>query len=97
MTTENDFKIILPASGKGYKELESLRKRRNQQVLKVIDKLRKNPTNFQDKNIEKLKVHSFGDYSIRVSGGDRIFYDVDLKTKKVYLLRASKHDIYKRL
>ncbi len=92
---ESSFEIIFPNSGTGLKELKRLYKRRESQFEKTIEVLRKYPTNFRIKGIEKLKNSELGNYTIRLSKGDRIFYDVDLKNKKVFLLRAGKHDLYK--
>lgn len=94
---DDEYVIILPSSGKGKKELDGLYVRRKNQFEKAIEKLRKNPTNLLIKGIEKLKDNSLGQYTIRVSRGDRIFYDVDQKRKIVYILRAGKHDLYKLL
>lgn len=91
------FTIVLPNSGKAYKELQILQGRRPNQLGKAINKLKLNPTNFKIKGIEKLKNSKLGTYSIRISSGDRVFYDVDLKKKKVFILRAGKHDYYKML
>lgn len=93
----DEFTIILPQGGRGTKEIATLKKRFPKQINRIIAKLKASPTNLQDKNIEKLKIKEFGDYSIRVTRGDRIFYDVDLKSRSVYLLRAGKHDFYKRI
>ncbi|MBL7150604.1 hypothetical protein ISS86_01595 [Candidatus Microgenomates bacterium] len=95
---KNDvYKVILPNQGRGFKEIRGLLRRRNQQVKKAIKKLQKFPTDIRKRGIEKLRNPIFGQYSIRVSKGDRIFYDVDTQDKKVYILRAGKHDIYKYL
>lgn len=91
------FEVILPKKGRGLKEIKTLLKRRRKQTEKAIKKLQKFPTNIAHKNIERLKISEFGEYTIRVSGGDRIFYDVNTKDKKVYILRAGKHDLYKLL
>jgi len=87
--------IILPRSGRGVKEIASLFKRRRQQLQKTIQKLSISPTDYRKKGIEKLDNSVLGQYTIRVSKGDRLFYDVDEKNKKVYVLRAGKHDLYK--
>jgi len=94
---EKTYRIILPSKGRGLKEIKRLYKRRERQVEKAIKKLQKFPTNISQKGIEKLKNPIFGQYSIRVAAGDRIFYDVNSQTGEVYILRAGKHDIYKRL
>lgn len=93
----NDFQIILPVSGKGKKEFDSLFSRRKKQVIKTVEKLKKNPLDFNKKGIEKINDNSLGEYTIRVSKGDRIFYDVDVQVRKVYILRCGKHDLYKLL
>ena len=92
---KDEFQIILPQSGKGIKEIKLLLNRRKSQTNKAIEKLRKHPADFTKKGIEKLDNSDLGQYTIRVSKGDRIFYDVDIKNKIVYLLRAGKHDLYK--
>ncbi len=92
---EESYEIKLPTSGTGVKEIRQLYRRRRQQVEKTIKKLKKAPTDFTLKGIEKLQNSDLGDYSIRVAKGDRLFYDVDQKKKIVYLLRAGKHDLYK--
>lgn len=92
-----EFKIVLPKSGRGVKEIKILLKRRKLQLLKAIQKLKKHPTDLTKKGIEKLSDPELGQYTIRISKGDRIFYDVDTKNKKVYILRAGKHDLYKLL
>ena len=89
------YKIILPNSGIGHKEIKNLYKRRKEQVIRAISKLEKSPTDFTLKGIEKLQNSELGGYSIRISKGDRIFYDVDQKQRTVYLLRAGKHDLYR--
>lgn len=89
------YTIIFPKTGKAVKELQNLFRRREKQVEKAIEKLKENPTNFRVKGIEKINNHAFGDYTIRVSKGDRLFYDVDEKNKKVFILRAGKHDLYR--
>ena len=91
------FLILLPSKGKAKKELDLLYKRRPQQLEKAIEKLTQNPTDFTIKGIEKLSNNNLGQYTIRVSKGDRLFYDVDLPNKKVYLRRVGKHDYYKYL
>lgn len=91
----DEYQIILPSSGRGLKEIRHLYLRRKNQLQKAIEKLKKNPTNYLLKGIEKLQNSELGDYSIRVSKGDRIFYDVDQKKKIVYILRAGPHDLYK--
>lgn len=92
---KDEFKIILPTKGKGIKELKNLLIRRKPQTLKAIEKLKRNPTDYRLKGIEKINSEDLGQYTIRVSSGDRIFYDVDPKNKIVYILRAGKHDLYK--
>lgn len=92
---KDEFQIILPQSGRGLKEIKLLLNRRKSQASKAIEKLKKYPTDFTKKGIEKLDNPALGQYTIRVSKGDRIFYDVDIKNKTVYLLRAGKHDLYK--
>lgn len=93
--SKNDYKIIFPSSGRGLKEVETLLQRRKKQLEKAIEKLRYSPTNFQIKGIEKIDNSSLGQYTIRVSKGDRVFYDVDEKNKRVFILRAGKHDLYR--
>lgn len=93
---ENEnYTVILPRSGRGVKEIENLFKRRRIQLQKVIQKLSLSPTDYRKKGIEKLDNPELGQFTIRVSKGDRLFYDVDEKNKKVYILRAGKHDLYK--
>lgn len=93
---ENDeYAIIFPKSGRGIKEVEILLRRRKKQLEKAIHKLEQSPTNFKIKGIEKIDNSSLGQYTIRISKGDRLFYDVDKKSKKVFILRAGKHDLYK--
>lgn len=95
---QNDqYEVILPKKGRGLKEIKRLLKGKKKQIKKAIKKLQKFPVDISHKDIEKLRISELGKYSIRVSGGDRIFYDVDTKNKKVYLLRAGKHDLYKLL
>lgn len=94
---KEEFEIVLPSSGRGKRELELLYRRRKKQVEKALNKLRKNPTDYTVKGIEKINEHSLGEYTIRVSKGDRIYYDVDRKNKRVLLLRAGKHDLYRLL
>lgn len=94
---ESEFKIVLPKSGRGVKEIKTLLKRRKLQLLKAIQKLKKHPADLNKKGLEKLNNPELGQYTIRVSKGDRIFYDVDTKNKIVYILRAGKHDLYRLL
>lgn len=94
---KDEFEIVLPSSGRGKKELELLHCRRKRQVEKALNKLRKNPTDYTVKGIEKIDEYNLGEYTIRVSKGDRIYYDVDRKNKRVLLLRAGKHDLYRLL
>jgi Txe/YoeB family toxin of Txe-Axe toxin-antitoxin module len=89
--------IILPSTGRGQKEIQLLLKRRKKQLEKTINKLKKYPTDFTIKGIEKLTDNRLGQYTIRVSKGDRLFYDVDDDKKVVSILRAGKHDLYKLL
>ena len=91
------YEIIIPASGKGKKEIDRLLKSKKQQLTKAINKLATSPINLQIKDIEKLNDDRFGQYSVRVSKGYRLFYDVDITNKKVYLLRVGPHDLYKLL
>lgn len=100
MTSKDEkktYRIILPNKGRGLKEVKNLYSRRKKQTEKTIRKLQKFPADISKKGIEKLRNSRFGQYSIRVSGGDRIFYDVDVRIKEVYILRAGKHDLYKKL
>jgi mRNA-degrading endonuclease RelE of RelBE toxin-antitoxin system len=90
-----NYKIVLPAKGRAKKELDLLYNRRAQQFKKSIDKLTKSPTDYTIKDIEKLTNIKYGEYSIRVSKGDRLFYDVDAKSRTVFLRRAGKHDLYR--
>lgn len=92
---EAEYEIIFPKSGKGIKEIQTLLKRRGNQLEKAINKLKKSPTDFRIKGIEKIDNSSLGQYTIRISKGDRLFYDVDIKNKKVFVLRAGKHDLYR--
>jgi Txe/YoeB family toxin of Txe-Axe toxin-antitoxin module len=92
---QNDYKIILPSAGKGLKEIKQLLQNKKAQTTKAIEKLRKNPTDFTQKGIEKIDNHALGEFTIRVTRGDRIFYDVNMKKKEVYLLRAGSHDLYR--
>lgn len=93
---ENEkYTVILPSSGRGVKEIENLFKRRKKQLQKAIRKLSMRPTDYRKKGIEKLDNSILGQFTIRVSKGDRLFYDVDIKNKKVYILRSGKHDLYK--
>lgn len=93
---ENDkYVVILPNSGRGAKEIETLFRRRRKQLEKAIKKLETSPTDYRQKGIEKLDDSSLGQYTIRISKGDRLFYDVDGENRKVYILRAGKHDLYK--
>ncbi|MEK7165608.1 MAG: hypothetical protein AAB874_02265 [Patescibacteria group bacterium] len=94
---DKKYQIILPTSGTGKREISNLLKRRKPQLLKAIKKLETDPTNYRIKGIEKLSDNRLGQYTIRVSKGDRLFYDVDMKNNKVFLLRAGKHDLYKLL
>lgn len=91
------FSVLLPSKGKAKKELDLLYKRRPQQLEKAIKKLIQSPIDFTIKGIEKLSNRKLGEYTIRVSKGDRLFYDIDLQNKKVYIRRAGKHDYYKYL
>ena len=93
----DSFTVILPSKGKAKKELDLLYKRRPKQLEKVIEKLKLSPTDFKIKGIEKLTEDKLGEYTIRISKGDRLFYDVNLKEKKVYIRHAGKHDFYKLL
>lgn len=90
-----EYTIIFPKTGKAIKEIKLLLKRREKQFKKAIKILENNPTDFRSKNIEKIINHAFGQYTIRISKGDRLFYDVDEKNNKVFILRAGKHDLYK--
>lgn len=92
---ENEYRIIFPSSGKGKKELDVLYLRRRTQTIRAIHRLKNSPTDFRLKGIEKISDTRLGQYTIRVSKGDRIFYDVDRNNKTVYVLRAGKHDLYK--
>ncbi len=89
------YSVIFPKTGKAVKGITNLLQRREKQFIKAIEKLEQSPTNFQLKGIEKINNNSLGKYTIRVSKGDRLFYDVDDKNKKVYILKAGKHDLYK--
>lgn len=89
------YKIILPDKGKAKKSLVQLLKRRRKQIDKSINKLKTNPIDYKDSNIEKLKNPRLGQYSIRISKGDRLFYNVDQNHKKVYITASGKHDLYK--
>lgn len=91
------YTVFLPNKGKGRKEFDLLYARRKPQVEKAISKLQLSPSDFTKKGTEKIKNNRFGEYTIRISKGDRIFYDVDLKKREVYILRAGKHDHYKLL
>ena len=91
----DEYEIILPTSGRGKKEIESLYRRRKKQLDKTIVKLTSSPADYNLKGIEKLDNPELGQYTIRVSKGERLFYDVDEKSKKVYILRAGKHDLYR--
>lgn len=98
MITQNqsrEYSILLPKKGKGKKEIDSLNKRRKKQLNKAIAKLKENPTNLKIKGIEKINDSRFGEYTIRVSKGDRLFYDVNQSKREVYIFRAGKHDLYK--
>lgn len=95
--SHDDYKIILPQSDKRLKEFRSLYNRRKQQTQKAIDKLKKHPMNLSISGIEKLQDNEVGNYSIRVSKGDRIIYDVYPKKREVLLIRAGKHDLYRLL
>lgn len=91
----DEYKILLPRSVKALKEFKNLFNRRRNQTQKAIDKLKIHPTDITISGIEKLSDNEVGDYSIRVSKGDRIIYDVNLKKKEVILVRAGKHDLYR--
>lgn len=93
----DEFEIILPSRGKGFKEIKLLLKRRRNQLEKTIMQLKKSPMDLNNKNIEKLNNAKLGQYTIRVSKGDRIFYDVNKTKKEVLILRGGKHDLYKYL
>lgn len=90
-----EYAVVFPKTGRAVKEISNLIQRREKQVDKAIKKLQTNPTDYRVKGIEKINNHAFGQYTIRVSKGDRLFYDVDEKKKKVYILRAGKHDLYR--
>lgn len=93
---QNDqYEIVFPKSGRGIKEIKLLLQRRKSQLEKTIEKLKHSPTDFRIKGIEKIDNSSLGQYTIRISKGDRLFYDVDEKKKKVFVLRAGKHDLYR--
>ncbi|MBI4089553.1 MAG: hypothetical protein HY424_02490 [Candidatus Levybacteria bacterium] len=92
---QDEYAIVLPKSSRALKEFKVLYKRRKSQVEKAISKLKIYPTDISKMGIEKLKDREVGNYSIRVSKGDRIIYDVDTKARKVLLIRASKHDLYR--
>lgn len=94
---QDEYKIILPKSSRGLKEFKVLYKRRKSQVEKAISKLKVHPTDITKKGIEKLENNEVGDYSIRVSKGDRIIYDVNKEGREVLILRAVKHDFVDRL
>ncbi len=94
-SNNTEFEIVFPSSGRGLKEIEILLQRRKKQLEKAIEKLRYFPSDFKIKGIEKIDNASLGQYTIRVSKGDRIFYDVDVKNKRVLILRAGKHDLYR--
>lgn len=51
---KDEFQIILPQSGRGLKEIKLLLNRRKGQANKAIEKLKKDPTDFAKKGIEKL-------------------------------------------
>lgn len=91
----DEFQIILPRTGRGVKEIASMFRGRRKQLEKAIKKLQTSPTNLRDKNIEKLNNPDLGQYTIRLSKGERLFYDVDVKNKIVYVLRVGPHDLYK--
>ena len=91
----NRYSIMLPNSGKGLRELKKMKSRRPSQLLKAFDQLKKNPLDLKIKNIEKLNNSELGDYSIRVSKGDRLFYDVNQDKLEVYVLRVGPHDLYR--
>lgn len=93
--SSGEFQIILPRTGRGAKEIASIFRRRKKQLEKAIKKLKISPTNLRDKNIEKLNNPDLGQYTIRLSKGERLFYDVDVKNKIVYVLRVGPHDLYK--
>ena len=95
--SKSDYTILLPQSSKRLKEFKNLFTRRKKQVEKAIEKLKKYPTDLTKSGIEKLEDKEVGEYSIRVSKGDRIIYDVNLKKREVLLIRAGKHDLYKLL
>ena len=98
MITQNqnkEYSILLPNKGRGKKEFDTLKKRREKQLNKAIEKLKKNPTNLKIKGIEKINDARFGEYTIRISKGYRLFYDVDHDKREVYIFRAGKHDLYK--
>ncbi|MDO8269980.1 MAG: type II toxin-antitoxin system RelE/ParE family toxin [Candidatus Levybacteria bacterium] len=92
---ETSYSIILPSQGRGSKEITLLLRERKPQLLKAINKLKVHPTDFSKQGIEKLQNSKLGDYSIRVTKNHRLFYDVDLKNKRVNILRVGKHDLYK--
>lgn len=93
----DSYTIIFPTRTKGRKELDKLFQSRPNQLKKAFEKLQIDPTNYKDKSIEKLQVDFLGEYSIRISKGDRLFYDVNTTKKEVHILRGGAHDFYKKL
>lgn len=91
------YQIIIPTKGRGAKELKSLKRRRPQQLTKAFKQLEINPIDLKQKNIEQLRNRDLGEFTIRISKGDRLFYDVDRSQRKIFILRAGPHNLYRLL
>lgn len=88
------FEIVIP-KGKINKQMARLYRQKRSQLEKAISKLRNNPQYLQDRNIEKLQDSNKGQYTIRVSKKDRLFYNVDSKKRLVIIVMAGPHDYYR--